>query len=145
MLNISNQTWDEPSVCPSPVWLKGSSALPLVHLYVMGSIPTARQGRTTKAPIRLLTRLEKVTMIGLTKKWGRSCVALRESNSTIKFSKSYQQPWELPCRGFVQVCWRQRTHTRPHRRPWLTQWRVWHSSVCIRWRHKYIIYETWFK
>lgn len=44
----------------------GSSSFPLVHIYVMGSIPTARQGRTTKSPIRVLTRLKNVTMMGLT-------------------------------------------------------------------------------
>lgn len=44
----------------------GPFSFTLVHIYVMGSIPTARQGRTTKAPIMLLTRLKKVAMMGLT-------------------------------------------------------------------------------
>lgn len=70
-------------MCLSPAGRMGPSALALVHIYVMGSIPTAWHGRITKAPIRLLTRLTKVTMMGLTDRMEGegSCDWLQESNN----------------------------------------------------------------
>lgn len=102
----------------------------------MGRIPTARQGRSTEAATMQLTRLVKVTMIGLTGRKKEKAVLQADSRCAwqrrLSWGKSYQQLSAQTCCGFGQVCWKQRTHTLPRRSSWLIRCRAWHSSVCVR-------------
>lgn len=57
-----------PSMYVSSLGSMVKCLLPLLldQVYVMGTIPTALQGRTADAPILQLTRLTRFTIMGLT-------------------------------------------------------------------------------
>lgn len=81
--NRPHQTLDSPSMCLPSVGLTGDcvSDLPRVQVYVMGWIPTARQGRITEAPILQLTWPVKFTMMGLTVRKGEERKIISASRS----------------------------------------------------------------